>query len=249
MRILAIGDIHGCLTALDRLLAEVQPQPDDLVITLGDYVDRGPDSKGVIDRLLALGQSCRLVALRGNHDFMMVEAWKQFRYRENWRTIKAGWLPLDDERLSDAEKDWLDMGGRQTLHSYAPLGRLGKLSDVPDTHWEFLEKTCVDWHETERHIFVHANVYPELPMPEQPTYMLHWEKLGEAVAHCSGKTLICGHTGQRTGTPRNLGCAICIDTRAYGGGWLTCLDVTRGSVWQANQQGELRTANIDEFAE
>src|SRR5713226_9326831 len=99
MRTFAIGDIHGCLVALDRLLAEVRPQPDDLVITLGDYVDRGPDSKGVIDRLLGLSQLCRLVSLRCNHDYTMIEAGKQFRYRQNWKNLKASWLPTDDETV------------------------------------------------------------------------------------------------------------------------------------------------------
>ena len=54
MRVLAIGDIHGCSGPLDDLLAFVQPTPDDLLVTLGDYVDRGPDSRGVLDRLVRL---------------------------------------------------------------------------------------------------------------------------------------------------------------------------------------------------
>ncbi len=66
MRVLAIGDIHGCSVALDGLLAAVQPETSDIVITLGDYVDRGPDSCGVIDRLINLQKQCRLVPLRGN---------------------------------------------------------------------------------------------------------------------------------------------------------------------------------------
>ncbi len=74
MRILAIGDIHGCSVALDALLAVVQPQADDLLITIGDYVDRGPDSSGVIQRLLKLQKTHNLVALRGNHEVMMLAA-------------------------------------------------------------------------------------------------------------------------------------------------------------------------------
>jgi serine/threonine protein phosphatase 1 len=53
-RVLAIGDIHGCSTALETLLESVKIQPDDTLVTLGDYGDRGPNSRGVIDRLLAL---------------------------------------------------------------------------------------------------------------------------------------------------------------------------------------------------
>jgi serine/threonine protein phosphatase 1 len=60
--------------------------------------------------------------------------------------------------------------------------------------------------------------------------------------------MVCGHTSQKSGVPLNVGHAVCIDTRVYGKGWLTCLDVTSGKVWQANQAGSVRTAWIDEFA-
>ncbi len=73
-RILAIGDIHGCSRALETLLALVDPQPDDCVITLGDMVDRGPDSYSVIECLLRLRQKCAMVNLRGNHELMMTWA-------------------------------------------------------------------------------------------------------------------------------------------------------------------------------
>ncbi len=225
MRILAIGDIHGCTTAFDALLAEVQPRPDDLLITLGDYVDRGPDSRGVIDRLLALQTTHRLVALRGNHDIMMMDA-----------------------RLGTAPRDWLSVGGRQTLASYADGIEGGSLADVPESHWAFLEQTC-DWYETETHFFVHANVYPDKDLDEQPSYMLHWEKLYEApTKHVSGKIMVCGHTSQRAGKPVDYGPAICIDTWVYGDGWLTCLDVENRLYWQANQRGETRMANLDRLS-
>src|SRR5258708_2825884 len=96
MRTLAIGDIHGCLRALDALMGEVDPQPDDVIITLGDYVDRGPDSKGVLDRMVALHGQCRCVALKGNHDLMML----------------AGRDHLEQFN------EWLKCGGAQTLASY-----------------------------------------------------------------------------------------------------------------------------------
>jgi serine/threonine protein phosphatase 1 len=72
MRILAIGDIHGCERAFDSLIAAVDLQPEDRLVTLGDYVDRGPDSKGVINRLITLHDTGQLVALRGNHEVMML---------------------------------------------------------------------------------------------------------------------------------------------------------------------------------
>lgn len=224
MRILTIGDIHGCTKALDTLLAEIAPRPDDLIVTLGDYVDRGPDSRGTIERLLALHRTHRVVSLRGNHDFMMAEA------RSDPGT----------------EYEWLRCGGRETLASYSRRGELGSLDDVPAEHWEFLGGLR-DWYETDTHFFVHANVYPDLPLPEQPAYMLHWEQLYGVRPHQSGKIMVCGHTAQRGGTPLNLGHAVCIDTWVYGKGWLTCLDVSTGLYWQANQAAQRRTGRLAEI--
>jgi serine/threonine protein phosphatase 1 len=227
MRILAIGDIHGCSQALRALLDRVEPTPDDLVITLGDYVDRGPDSYGVIEQLLALRSTGRLVALLGNHEQMML-----------------------DSRKSPADlAGWLDCGGKQALRSYSPHGGPGSLEEVPDEHWYFLENICVEWHETDTHIFVHANAYPDVPMDEQPSYMLRWESIDPHLSapHCSGKVLVCGHTQQRNGLPLNLGHAVCIDTAAYAGGWLTCLDLTTGLIRQANQSGRVRNLWLNEI--
>ena len=73
-RTIAIGDIHGCSVAFAALLESIDPQSDDTIVTLGDYVDRGIDSKGVIELLIALGDRCHFVPLLGNHEEMMVGA-------------------------------------------------------------------------------------------------------------------------------------------------------------------------------
>ena len=62
--------------------------------------------------------------------------------------------------------------------------------------------------------------------------------------HCSGKVMVCGHSEVRSGVPLNLGHAVCIDTRAYAGGWLTCLDVESGHYWQANERGGVREGEL-----
>jgi serine/threonine protein phosphatase 1 len=229
MRLLAIGDIHGCLTAFNTLLDAVSPEPDDQIIALGDYVDRGPDSRGVLDRLIALHAGGRVIALRGNHDLMMLDA----RTRTD---------PL-----------WLACGGVETLRSYgAAMEQIEDaiegegdfeqlLVGVPERHWKFLEDDCVRWHETERHLFVHACLDPDLPLEEQTDDMIYWQKLLYPCTHVSGKTMICGHTRQKSGVPLDLGKSICIDTSVYDGGWLTCLDVLSGRIWQANERGETRT--------
>ncbi len=225
MRILAIGDIHGCLRALDGLLQEVDPQPGDQLVMLGDYVDRGPDSKGVLERLLALKRRCRCLTLKGNHELMM--------------------LGGRDDPVHFHQ--WLYCGGEQTLASYQPNTDFGTFAEIiPEGHWRFLDEDCLPYHETDRHFFVHANVYPDLPLAEQPEYMLCWETLEPATwrPHESGKTMICGHTPQRSGRPLVLDQAVCIDTWACGEGWLTCLDVESEVYWQANQRGETRLGTL-----
>jgi serine/threonine protein phosphatase 1 len=226
MRILAFGDIHGCLRAFTTLLTTVAPQPEDLIITLGDYVDRGPDSRGVMDELIRLRQTHRLIALRGNHDQMMQEA---------------------RSRTASDRIMWLSCGGRQTLTSYGfPKPDDADLGQIPQSHWDFLDNVCVDWYETEKHFFVHANVYPDVPLNEQPVYMLLWEKLFQPAAHDFGKVMVCGHTKQNSGVPLYLGHTICIDTGVYASdGWLTCLDVLAGRYWQANQKGKQRTGVLE----
>jgi serine/threonine protein phosphatase 1 len=224
MRTLVIGDIHGCSKALDFVLQLARVRKSDTLVTLGDYVDRGPDSRGVLDRLLWLQTQCRLIPVLGNHEIMMLRS----RTDPVWH------------------KDWLTHGGRNTLRSYAPDKKNPTLHDVPAEHWEFMEK-CVDWHETEAHIFVHAGVSPEVAMADQEPLQLFWEFLTkQARPHISGKQVICGHTSQDSGRPLHLGHTICMDTHAYGGGFLSCMDIASGSVWQASQSGMKREFVLSE---
>ena len=82
-RTIAIGDIHGCSLALDTLLGAIRPRPEETIVTLGDYINRGPDTRGVIDRLIGLRRRCRLVPLLGNHDEMLLEA-RAGRHPTTW---------------------------------------------------------------------------------------------------------------------------------------------------------------------
>ncbi len=219
MRQFAIGDIHGCLTALQVLERELGFSDGDTIITLGDYVDRGPDSRGVIEFLLRLRKRCRLVALRGNHEIMMLRA------RDDHSSLL----------------NWIACGGDATLDSYGAAG----FEDVPGAHWDFLAST-VRYYETEHDFFVHANVDPDLPLEDQPDTDLFWEHLdGAGSRHISGRRMICGHTAQASGRPLDLGHVVCIDTYACGDGWLTCLETDTGIYWQANQQGDLRRGRLN----
>lgn len=217
----AIGDIHGCLKALETLIDCVEPSDDDVLVTLGDYVDRGPDAYGVIEYLIALHRRFQLVALRGNHEEMMLNA----------------------QYDMVAYELWMCLGGSASVQSYPEQ----LPSNIPDTHWEFLSQTCKDWHETESHLFVHAHADPDLKMSKQDMKTLHWLGLKAARPHQSGKTIICGHTPQESGYPFDLGHTVCIDTGAYQErGWLTCLDVDTGHLWQANQRGETRQTKLQD---
>jgi serine/threonine protein phosphatase 1 len=224
-RTIAIGDVHGCSRALGALLATIQPRPDDLIVPLGDYVNRGPDSRGVLDRLIVLERRCNLVPLLGNHDQKLLAA-------------MAG--------ENGALFDWLDMGGVATLSSYgAQRVTAADLARIPAEHIAFLER-CREYYETDTHIFVHAQYEPDLAMEDQPNYLLRWESLrqGTPGPHASGKTVIAGHTAQKTGEILDLGHLVCIDTYCYGGGWLTALDVRTGDVWQVDRQGEFRSRRL-----
>ena len=215
-RVLAIGDIHGCAAALDALLTAVAPAADDLMITLGDYVDGGIDSAGVIERLIRLSSACRLVPLRGNHEEMMMDARRGPELLELWKRF----------------------GGDTTLISYAPEQDAPGLARVPPHHWHFLETTCRDLFETDSYVFVHGGLDPNLPLESQSPSVLRWQTFPPARPHPCGKIIVCGHTPQRSGVPAMLPHAICIDTGAHR--WLTCLDVTSGRYWQANDSGNTR---------
>jgi serine/threonine protein phosphatase 1 len=223
MRTLAVGDIHGCLKALRTLEALVPFGDDDQLVFLGDYVDKGPDCRGVLDWLCDRqdqdGDRC--ITLRGNHDLMMLEA-----------------------RRSAADFEvWMSCNGDTTLASYGLPPVRASLDRVPVRHWRFLEQTRL-YHEADRQFFVHGNVYPDLPLDEQPSYMLLWEKFYDPVPHASGKRMVCGHTSQKDGRIADLGHSTCIDTWACGDGWLTALDPDSDRYWKANQAGATQTGRL-----
>jgi serine/threonine protein phosphatase 1 len=222
MRTLAIGDIHGAHTALTTLLKSVEPRPDDQLIFLGDYIDRGPASRQVIDTMLELKKSFSPVFLRGNHEAMMLEARRDSLKGNLWRSN----------------------GGLETLESYSAGFQKRWASAIPKEHWNFIEHTK-RFFETDTHVFVHASLDPELDMDDQPDWLLYWEFLDRLKPHQSGKRIICGHTPQRSGKIKNVGFAVCIDTAAATGGWLTALDTNSGNYWQANERGQTRRGALE----
>jgi serine/threonine protein phosphatase 1 len=212
-RLIAIGDIHGCLAALETVLRGIDPQPEDTIVALGDYIDRGMHTREVIERLIELGRHCRLVPILGNHDELLL------------------YLYDGGEGLLD----WLSFGGTTTLYSYG----CQTPEEIPARHIQFL-RDCLPYYETEKHFFVHASYVADLPLALQPGDALRWWSLRDAQPgpHCSGKRAIVGHTAQKDGQIVDLGHLVCIDTCCYGGGWLTAMDVHSGKLWQASQDGK-----------
>ena len=135
MRTLAIGDIHGCYQSLKRLESAAKFTPDDQIVALGDFVDRGPDTRSVLDWLIDR-QDHGLVALRGNHELMMVAAKKSYNRHVEWRAC----------------------GGDAVLSSYG----IDHVEQIPKRHWEFLSTKLKPYHVGKNHFFVHANAYPEM---------------------------------------------------------------------------------------
>ena len=214
-RLFAIGDVHGCSTALSTLIDAIDPRPEDTIVTLGDYIDWGPDSRGVIDLLIDLSKRCHLFPLLGNHEEMLMDA-------------------LGSER---ALRSWLDLGGEETLASYPYEG--GEM--IPEGHVGFI-RGCRDFFEAGTHIFVHANYNARLPLERTGGTRLRWEPLApeSQQPHRSGKRVVVGHSPQVNGEVLDLGFLVCIDTDCSRGGWLTAIEARSGSIVQANQAGRLR---------
>lgn len=218
-RTLAIGDIHGCLSALEALEKTVGFKASDTIVALGDYVDRGLKSKEVIDWMLVARQKYNLVTLLGNHEEMMLEALE----------------------CPEAYYFWIMNGGDQTLDSFMEFS----IDRIPDKYWEFI-RSCKLFYETETHIFVHAGLEPLLPPAEQESDVLCWLRFRDLKPHISNKMVICGHTPQTGNVPGVMPHGICIDTYAFSNaGFLTCLDVDTGEFWQANKKGEVRKSRIE----
>ncbi|MCA9137384.1 MAG: serine/threonine protein phosphatase [Planctomycetales bacterium] len=210
MRRFVIGDIHGCDKALRTLIECIDPQPDDELIFLGDYVDRGPDSRGVIDQIIELQSICRVVALRGNHEIMLY-------------SVAFGGLTADM---------WLAAGGKATVTSYG-----GSLDKIPDTHRAFLQ-SLRPHYETAESIFVHACYEARTPMDQLNDELRYWTHLSVSPGpHFSGKKVYVGHTPQPSGIVMDLGYLVCVDTYCFGNGFLTAMNVETNEVIQVDKKG------------
>lgn len=215
-RLYVIGDIHGRLDLLDRMLAAIDRDlppslaADCLTVTVGDYIDRGSDSRGVVDRLARNPFPTEFIALRGNHEDLL----KGF---------------LDDPPVLDL---WRRLGGLETLHSYGvdvTAVMHGKNYDgaaeamraaLPPLHSAFFDSLRVSL-TVGRYFLCHAGVRPGIALSRQSHDDLMWIREGFLDSTADfGKIVVHGHTP--TETPDVRSNRINVDTGAFITGRLTC---------------------------
>jgi len=211
-RVYAVGDVHGCLDrlqALHGLIAEdlaERPTRHAVLVHLGDYVDRGPDSAGVVAQLAAGDPlpDVPTVNLMGNHEHMMLTA------------IATG--------DSEATGLWLANGGADSLLSWGvPSSAQPREwpSYLPKPHLMFLRDLAVK-HEVGGYLFVHAGIRPGIPLDRQSRHDLMWIREPFLSSKAPfGPVVVHGHTPRQEPVvrPNRIG----IDTGAVMGGVLTCL--------------------------
>ncbi|HKQ76907.1 MAG TPA: metallophosphoesterase family protein [Blastocatellia bacterium] len=228
MRTLVVGDIHGKLDLLNLLLEKTEYRAgEDRLILIGDLVDRGENSRGVVARAIELKRKApnNVIILRGNHEAMMLAA-------------------LSHPESEQAEL-WYYNGGIETLQSY--MDEEGEC-DVPEEHWDFLA-SLPTWYEDDHAIYVHASL-PEGDdrsfmhpgeAPESPE--LYWARNRRFFAEYKGKTVVFGHTitgmvfGER-GEVWLRDSLIGVDTGAYLTGVLSAIELPSRRVFSVTEEVE-----------
>jgi len=201
-RIFAVGDIHGSFDKLVSLmdLIDIDWKKETLIF-IGDYVDRGPQSKEVVDYLMDLGQRQNgVIFLKGNHEQML------------------------EDYVSGADRlSFLYNGGEATLESYLKGGSGNGADLIPPAHLDFFANLRL-YHETDDYIFVHGGLKPGISLDQQDEWDMLWIR-DEFIASKFdfGKRIIFGHTPFRE--PLVLNNKIGIDTGAVYGNKLTCVEL------------------------
>jgi serine/threonine protein phosphatase 1 len=228
-RTFAVGDIHGCVDELATLLDEVDAEASDHVVFLGDYVDRGPSARGVIDHLLRYRSAAgapRVTFLKGNHEDMFLAY-------------------LGEEgRYGDV---FLMNGGKATMTSYGiPPEARGQAARerMPVEHLEFLRALQL-WAVEGTALFVHAGVSPLRQLDKQNGEDLLWIR-EEFIRnrHLLPYTVIFGHTPQRE-VLWNLPYKIGLDTGCVYGNKLSCLEFSTGTLYQVARNSTRARVRVD----
>ncbi len=245
-RTFAIGDIHGDLTALQTLFERLPPRTkDDTVVFLGDYIDRGPESAGVVEfvRKLEETDQAKIIALRGNHE----DAWIQ--------VIDKGWPEFIMPRANGCLESYRSFtGGKPPEDDELPTGP--ELQGMFEG--DFFPKDVVKWMRTLRHfyedehaIYVHAGIKRtngRFPHPSEvtPPRALLWLRDRDFFEHYRGKLVVFGHTTTRT-LPNELSTytpedptdlwagpsCVGLDTACGKGGFLTGFELPARKVYES----------------
>ncbi len=212
-RLFAIGDIHGCPDELATMLRRIAPHKGDTVVFVGDYVDRGPSARDVVEQLLEFERGpAEVVFLKGNHEDMMLS-----------------FLGLPGH-YGDS---FLFNGGAATLDSYglSESNLASAIDYLPEPHLRFFRKLSTSYLAPP-YLFVHAGVVPTRQLDEQNVEDLLWIRQEFIFSsHVLGETVVFGHTPMR-GVMLDLPSKIGIDTGLVYGGWLTCIEFNEGVVHQ-----------------
>jgi len=192
-----IPDIHGRDDLLGRALTEIAARSGGeagIIVTIGDYVDKGPDSRQVIDRLLSgVAEGWRLIALKGNHDAMMEQALR------------------DPARMAS----WMEKGGDAALASYG-----GDAGAVPQAHIAWLDRLQL-MHVDAHRVYVHAGVDPQVPLDRQDEVTLLWKRYPKGYPGGFGELhVVHGHDNDPDGPLLYEG-RTNLDTAAWRTGRLT----------------------------
>lgn len=229
-RVLAIGDVHGMYEKLIKLMDKIRFNPDeDLLIFLGDYIDRGPDPGRCLQYIFALQDQYPdvVVCLMGNHEVMMSSYFMQ--KRGNYNNL-----------IVDYAGSWLDNGGLETLKQLDEMD-----ADTKEELLQWVMNLPVKYQYLD-YFFCHAGVDPDVPLAVQNEFDMLWRRQQWWEQYKGEETLVVGHTpvqkvmkltGKERRTPKPLfltNHVIMCDTGAYmSGGKLSCVDVLAGKVWQA----------------
>lgn len=229
-RVLAIGDVHGMYEKLIKLMDKIRFNPDeDMLIFLGDYIDRGPDPGRCLQYIFALQQQYPdvVVCLMGNHEVMMSSYFMQKRGSYN-------------NLIVDYAGSWLNNGGLETLKQLDEMD-----ADTKEELLQWVMNLPVKY-QYQDYFFCHAGVDPDVPLAVQNEFDMLWRRQQWWEQYKGEETLVVGHTpvqkvmkltGKERRTPKPLfltNHVIMCDTGAYmSGGKLSCVDVLAGKVWQA----------------
>lgn len=236
-RLIAVGDIHGHLELLEDLLRQIAPQPEDRLVFLGDYVDRGPAAAGVIDTLIEFQRLFPgTIFLRGNHEQMLLDARRTASAVQPFPAVLQRMPGFRKSALPAEIAFYLECGGHDTVQDYGrrcgTTDPCAVLRQLPEHHVRFLEQTRM-FHRQDPYLFVHAGVNPRDPWGEGPGAAdLLW--LRQAPWRCEPDwtlTVVHGHTP--VPEPRFHRLEVILDTGAGHQGPLSACDLYSGRIWQS----------------